>query len=199
MDAHHCINCDGDHPSYSRSCPKWKEEKEIQRIRVTTGLSFIEARRLVQCKAPTPGLFYAGATKNTSATKKIETKSSSVQTDLTWVSNAPYPAKVENPSKKGKVNPFSIPPQKQTTTASQTSNISSSGPLLPGGSVSDKPIKINRTASNRNQKGSNDPILQYNRFGALEPDDEEESMVTEVIPPTPVNKPAKKKNNSNNK
>jgi hypothetical protein len=65
--------------------------------------------------------------------------------------------------------------------------------------VSEKPIKINRTASNRNQKGSNDPILQYNRFGALEPDDEEESMVTEVIPPTPVNKPAKKKNNSNNK
>ncbi|XP_064465416.1 uncharacterized protein LOC135376915 [Ornithodoros turicata] len=41
----HCVNCAGDHPSYSRSCPKWKFEKEVMHIKVTQKLSYPEARK----------------------------------------------------------------------------------------------------------------------------------------------------------
>nr|KAG5705019.1 hypothetical protein BaRGS_022861 [Batillaria attramentaria] len=41
-----CINCKGSHPSFSKDCPKWKEECTIQRIRVEQKVSFPEARRI---------------------------------------------------------------------------------------------------------------------------------------------------------
>lgn len=40
-----CVNCSGDHPAYSRSCPRWKLEKEILHIKVTQNLTFPEARK----------------------------------------------------------------------------------------------------------------------------------------------------------
>lgn len=40
-----CANCDGEHPAYSRSCPKWKLEKEIISLKVTQNISFKEARQ----------------------------------------------------------------------------------------------------------------------------------------------------------
>ncbi|XP_064456868.1 uncharacterized protein LOC135367496 [Ornithodoros turicata] len=42
-----CVNCSSDHPSYSRSCAKWKLEKEILRIKVTENISYPEARKKV--------------------------------------------------------------------------------------------------------------------------------------------------------
>ncbi|XP_064475771.1 uncharacterized protein LOC135389668 [Ornithodoros turicata] len=42
-----CVNCTSDHPSYSRSCPKWKLEKEILRIKVPENISYPEARKRV--------------------------------------------------------------------------------------------------------------------------------------------------------
>ncbi|XP_064475778.1 uncharacterized protein LOC135389675 [Ornithodoros turicata] len=41
----HCVNCAGGHPSYSRSCPKWKFEKEVMHIKITQKLSYPEARK----------------------------------------------------------------------------------------------------------------------------------------------------------
>ena len=35
-----CVNCKGSHPAYSKDCPKWKEEKEICRIKVMSNISF---------------------------------------------------------------------------------------------------------------------------------------------------------------
>ncbi|GBN02550.1 hypothetical protein AVEN_89517-1 [Araneus ventricosus] len=29
-----CVNCKGDHPSYARSSPRWKDEKEIQAVKL---------------------------------------------------------------------------------------------------------------------------------------------------------------------
>ena len=43
----HCINCDGPHGSNSRDCPKFQMEWEIQKIRATDKVSFLEARRLL--------------------------------------------------------------------------------------------------------------------------------------------------------
>ena len=42
-----CSNCLGDHPSYSPVCPKWREEKEVCRIKVTNNVTYPEARKLL--------------------------------------------------------------------------------------------------------------------------------------------------------
>ncbi|KFM68503.1 hypothetical protein X975_09519, partial [Stegodyphus mimosarum] len=33
-----CVNCKGEHPAFSRSCPKWKLEKEIQTTKVNKNI-----------------------------------------------------------------------------------------------------------------------------------------------------------------
>ena len=50
----HCVNCDGDHGSFSRDCPLWEKEKDIQTIKVTQGISFPEARKVVEQRGSTP-------------------------------------------------------------------------------------------------------------------------------------------------
>ncbi|GBM94726.1 hypothetical protein AVEN_109060-1 [Araneus ventricosus] len=58
-----CVNCKGDHPAYFKSCPRWKEEKEIQTIKVKQNLSFAEARKIVIDRTPKVGVSYAAAIK----------------------------------------------------------------------------------------------------------------------------------------
>lgn len=41
----HCVNCKGDHPTYSRSCPQWKYEKEVVTLKIKENISFPEARK----------------------------------------------------------------------------------------------------------------------------------------------------------
>ena len=51
-----CINCKGDHPAYSISCPKWILEKEIQAVKATKNISYIEARQEVESRTPSIGI-----------------------------------------------------------------------------------------------------------------------------------------------
>ena len=39
-----CVNCQGNHTSNDKACLKWKEEKEIQRIKAERGISYIEGQ-----------------------------------------------------------------------------------------------------------------------------------------------------------
>lgn len=41
-----CNNCDGNHPSWSRQCPKFKTELDIQKIKVTNNVSAFIARKM---------------------------------------------------------------------------------------------------------------------------------------------------------
>ncbi|GBN41584.1 hypothetical protein AVEN_113663-1 [Araneus ventricosus] len=54
-----CVNCQGQHTSFSRSCPKWKQEKEVVATKYQNNISFPEARRLVKEQAPPDGRSYA--------------------------------------------------------------------------------------------------------------------------------------------
>ena len=64
----HCVNCKGSHPSFSRDCPRWQHEREIQRVKVEKGLSFPEARRLVEAGSSAPsGRTYAAVAKASSS------------------------------------------------------------------------------------------------------------------------------------
>ncbi|KFM75518.1 Nucleic-acid-binding protein from mobile element jockey, partial [Stegodyphus mimosarum] len=60
-----CINCKGEHPAFSRSCPKWKLEKEIQTTKVNKKISYAEARRLVQSTQIRRNISFANAVKST--------------------------------------------------------------------------------------------------------------------------------------
>ncbi|GBM42979.1 hypothetical protein AVEN_184712-1 [Araneus ventricosus] len=54
-----CVNCQGNHTSFSRSCPKWELEKEIVTTKFRNNISFPEARRLVKAQTPIDGKSYA--------------------------------------------------------------------------------------------------------------------------------------------
>ncbi|GBM80764.1 hypothetical protein AVEN_10629-1 [Araneus ventricosus] len=65
-----CVNCKGSHTSFSRLCSAWKFEKEVIAEKVKKDISFIEARKTVKSRTPTPGTSYASAVR-----KKPETTS----------------------------------------------------------------------------------------------------------------------------
>ena len=77
-----CANCKGSHFAYSRECPKWKQEKQVQQVRVEKHVSFPEARRLVETMSG------AVAGKSYATAVKVSTTNASVQTDLTWPNGA---------------------------------------------------------------------------------------------------------------
>jgi len=75
-----CVNCKGDHPSFAPSCPTWKKEKEICRVKAVNGVSFADARKLVSTVAqtPAPGVSYSNA-----VTMRKEMKTVATQTCVT--------------------------------------------------------------------------------------------------------------------
>ncbi|GBM36903.1 hypothetical protein AVEN_14890-1 [Araneus ventricosus] len=56
-----CFNCKGNHPSYSKTCPKWKLEKEIISVKVTKNISIQEARKIVHDRTPKTNYSYTAA------------------------------------------------------------------------------------------------------------------------------------------
>ncbi|XP_064474937.1 uncharacterized protein LOC135388973 [Ornithodoros turicata] len=71
----HCANCKGNHPAYSRSCPRWKEEKDILRIKVTQDISYKDAK--TQYEFANKGGYAAVARRGVvPLTKSVETQTS---------------------------------------------------------------------------------------------------------------------------
>ncbi|GBM13186.1 hypothetical protein AVEN_228227-1 [Araneus ventricosus] len=56
-----CVNCKEDHPSFSRSCPSWKMEKEVVTLKFKNNISYPEARNLVKARISPAG--YASVLK----------------------------------------------------------------------------------------------------------------------------------------
>ena len=76
-----CRNCEDSHSSFSRDCPVWKQEKEVCTVKVTQGVTYFEARKLVKeqqaaLAAPSPDASYA-----TKASPKPVMVTIAVQTD----------------------------------------------------------------------------------------------------------------------
>ncbi|GFW55880.1 uncharacterized protein TNCV_4390231 [Trichonephila clavipes] len=67
-----CLNCKGDHPAYSRSCPTWITEKEITAVKIKEKISYPEARRVVLSRTPVSGKSYASATRKSTSDKSIQ-------------------------------------------------------------------------------------------------------------------------------
>ena len=157
----HCINCNGSHSAFDRTCPKWIVEKEVQHVKTINGLSFPEARKLVESRVPTvpSGPSYANAAKVVEPKK--QSVSVTTQTDITW----PHDAK--NYKLVKSTQPSTSTPS--TSVASLSTQTSAKSPEAPKDDSPRKTSKKERqkVLSDRSQKGSQDPIQQHNRFGAL--------------------------------
>ena len=77
-------------------CPKWKQEKQVQQVRVEKQVSFPEASRLVDTRSG------AVAGKSYATTVKVSTTNASVQTDLTWSNGADRFIKISDVQKARK-------------------------------------------------------------------------------------------------
>ncbi|GFT11110.1 uncharacterized protein TNCV_1084621 [Trichonephila clavipes] len=55
-----CVNCSQPHSTDSKLCPKWNVEKEIQTIKTSKNISYVEARKLI---VPQSSQTYAHAAK----------------------------------------------------------------------------------------------------------------------------------------
>lgn len=89
-----CVNCLQSHPTWSRECPKFQQEQEIQRIQTIDRVSNSEARKTFYNRNPSSNLFkentYASiskentqnsnATKTTHLNSKVNIKSIDVTT-----------------------------------------------------------------------------------------------------------------------
>ena len=85
-----CINCNGPHPSYFSSCPKWKHEKEICKRKVHSGISYAQARKEVE-NSQREQLYSDAARKQLKQLKSYRTYGT--QTDVincTCVAEAPF-------------------------------------------------------------------------------------------------------------
>ena len=152
-----CVNCQGNHASNDKECPKWKEEKEIQRIKAERGISYTEAKK-------TNGYLYSVKTTyaQVAATTKptVKTVTVEIQTEMTWPDSAKQPKKCAV--------------EKQTTKVTKTSSSSQTS------ASQNDPIKLKISQSKvyltKQHKGSNDPIKQYNKYDALSDSDSEMSV-----------------------
>ncbi|GBN98795.1 hypothetical protein AVEN_87921-1 [Araneus ventricosus] len=65
--AEKCVNCKGEHTSFSRNCSAWKQEKEIISRKIKKQISSQEARKLVTSQTPIPRNSYVSVAKKSSA------------------------------------------------------------------------------------------------------------------------------------
>ena len=90
--AAHCINCKGDHPAFSKQCPKFVEEQAILRYKAEYGGTFQQARAAVIAETPraVSCRTYAQATKlSLKSTKAAQPKASDkVTASVTSKANA---------------------------------------------------------------------------------------------------------------
>ena len=103
-----CFNCQGDHPASSRDCPRWKQEKDIIKLKVTKSLSFPEARKLYLSLNPQSSKSYASSVQSPPPT----TTSSSSQTTLSFPPSVEVTFSVSSnhPSTNSKASSTSPPP-----------------------------------------------------------------------------------------
>ncbi|KAK6178179.1 hypothetical protein SNE40_012989 [Patella caerulea] len=76
-----CVNCKGKHFAYSRECPIWQKEKRIQQVMSERKMSYFDAKKQVELSTLFP---IAPQGKSYSIVAKVSTRTTSVQTDLTW-------------------------------------------------------------------------------------------------------------------
>ena len=147
------VNCNGNHPVFSRDCLTWKKEKAILKVKYEKSITFPEARKIVEEQFAAPGISYASITKV--AGVHVSCTDAQTQTDETSIaelksatSNAGSKPTLALPlSGMGVVPSTSIQPKSAETKSAPKPAETKSAP-----EAKDK-VDTGRTA-----KGSDDPI-----------------------------------------
>ena len=151
-----CVNCQGAHPAYSRQCPRWQMEKEVQILHYTKNLPFPEARKAVEAKsASTPRGTYSHVVSSTMPVKS--TASIATQTEISFPptqTDISFPPPSTRASKKhipkshaSNTEPTSIEPTStQNESQSKISNTSTSQ-----SQKSKLPKAVNKSSTNNNK------------------------------------------------
>ena len=145
-----CVSCGGEHMATSMS---WQREKEIVSVKYRQGLSFQDARKIVNSWIVLWGS-YAMAVKGKQR-KTTELKDAQTQTDIA----------VQTETRK--------PPPKAN------SYKSSGKPVQTPASSPKSPIKNNNKTNKPTEKVISDSLQQHNRFQCLDEDMEAESVPAE--------------------
>jgi len=84
------VNCQGNHPAFSTSCPVFQKEKAIAKIRAERAVGFPEARKLYEAGASivTPSLSYAAAAATTRSNQRVTKTSTESQTHCSIASQS---------------------------------------------------------------------------------------------------------------
>ena len=177
-----CVNCKEDHPANSKQCQAWHTEKEILKVKYTRNISFPEARKIVDSYTAAPGKSYASMTKTVGVT--VSCVDAATQTDPVLITAAPQSSSYNAASAEA-----------SASTQSDTSETLTQKERKKKQEKADKKLKqlIRDTLPNprrntsartpdpkqrgkekslsntdRQPKGSDDPIRQHNRFSSLE-------------------------------
>ena len=182
-----CVNCKEDHPANSKQCQAWHTEKEILKVKYTRNISFPEARKIVDSYTAAPGKSYASTTKTVGVT--VSCVDAATQTDPVLITAAPQSSsynaasteasastqpdtsemsqkdkqKQEKADKKLKQLIRETLPKPKRNTPARTPDPKQRG----------KEKSVPNT--DRQPKGSYDPIRQHNRFSTLDMMGAEES------------------------
>ncbi|GFX47816.1 hypothetical protein TNCV_5002371 [Trichonephila clavipes] len=87
--------CKQEHAAYSKTCPKWQQEKETQRIKVLENISYSETKKRVVNILPPRASTYANAVMTNTKSKK----DTATQTDIgtqAEISNIETPTNITN-------------------------------------------------------------------------------------------------------
>ncbi|MES9994349.1 MAG: hypothetical protein ABW098_20560, partial [Candidatus Thiodiazotropha sp.] len=178
-----CYNCKEDHPANSRQCQAWHTEKEILKVKYTRNISFPEARKIVDSYTAAPGKSYASITKTAGAT--VSLVDAMTQTDPVLITPAPQSTSYNVASNEASAEEQLSQKQKakqqkadkklekivRDSLVKHDKNKQHSADKTPDPKSRGK----EKLESDRQPKGSDDPIRQHNRWSALEDMDAEES------------------------
>ena len=197
-----CANCGGNHTAYSRNCPRWKTEKEIQRVRTERKISFPEARKIVEgvtgkpsyasvlakqvvsvgCQTDLPEVTSAAGATNVTKTAAAPSAKPNTNNKATPNASKILENDAKQDAKQAKNN--TTQPQNSKDKRKETTNKPS---------IAEKPTKekkgthttvkprTNNSGIGRLQKGMDDPISVHNRFESMDCSHEADSSDSEVF------------------
>ncbi|MES9994112.1 MAG: hypothetical protein ABW098_19340 [Candidatus Thiodiazotropha sp.] len=178
-----CVNCSGNHPADSRQCQAWNTEKEILKVKYTRNIPFPEARKIVESYTAAPGKSYASITKT--AGVAVSLIDAATQTEPVLITEPPQSSSYNAASSETSTEARRLQKEKEKaqkadkklekivrdTLVKHDKNKQNSSDRTPD----PKPRGKERPDSDKQSKGSNDPIKQHNRWSTLEDMDAEES------------------------
>ena len=193
-----CVNCNGEHTAYSKNCPRWITEKEIQRVPTERKISFPEARKIVEGVSKQSSFASVVAKQVVSVgcqTDAVEIRSATGATNVSATpvssSSKPITSKDTSTAKKQTMinkntapKPLANRDSKQTKNG-KTNNKDKNKETVNKPEVAEQTKQINKKNTNKGSgrmpKGTDDPIATYNRYESMECVDGDESSDSEVF------------------